>query len=97
MPLLDQVKQALKGRSGAIEKGIDTVVGQLGKYGETLKAQAEGLKARVRALDEDAGSPGTSPTTVAPQPLRGDLATPAASGTPATETGRSSRRPPPTV
>lgn len=60
---MDKVKQALKGRSGTIENGIDSVVGRLGKYGETLKTKAEGLKTRVRDLDEDRkpGS-GTSPT-----------------------------------
>lgn len=53
MGWMDKAKQALKGRSGTIEKGIDTAVDRLGTRGKSLRKPAEGLKARVRDLDED--------------------------------------------
>ena len=102
MALLDQVKQALRGRSATIEKGIDAVVGRLGQAAGALEAQAQGLKARVRALDDDAGPPGaspsttTAPTTTGPQALRGDLAPPTPPVPPAAGRGQVPP-PPPTV
>lgn len=56
MGIMDKVKQAVQGRSGMVEKGIDRAVGQVdkrtkGKYNDKLTKQATGLKARARRLD----------------------------------------------
>lgn len=56
MGIMDKVKQAVKGRSGMVEKGIDRAVGQVdkrtkGKYNNQLTKRATDLKARARRLD----------------------------------------------
>ena len=84
MGWLDKVKQAVRGRSGTVEKGIDTAVDQAskvtkGKYDDTLTKGAEGLKEQARKLDDDrageasdpAGPPPAAPPTPPPPPASG--------------------------
>lgn len=78
MGLMDKARQLMKGRSGKIEGIIDSAVGSVGKYSETLKKQAEGLKARTRDLDEERTSaPSGGTPTATDESLRGDLVRPA--------------------
>jgi hypothetical protein len=53
MALMDTVKQLMKGRSEVVERGIDTAMDHLGRYGEQLKRSAEVAKAQARNLDPD--------------------------------------------
>ena len=58
MGLMDKLKQAAKGRSEMVEKGIDTAVGQVdkrtnGKYRDKLSKGAQSLKTQARRLDEE--------------------------------------------
>ena len=83
---MDTVKQVMKGRSAMIERGIDTAVERLGRYGTSLRESAEGAKVKLRALDPERGTETAPPTTPTPTPgsatrtppatgpaLRGDL------------------------
>ncbi len=72
MPLMARLKQAMKGRSTMVEKGIDRAVAQVnkrtgGKYGDTLAKRADYLKQRARQLDDRAGS-GSGPGPDQPAP-----------------------------
>lgn len=58
MGFIDKVKQAAKGRSAMVEKGIDLAVTQVnkrtgGKYSGTLTKRANDIKERARKLDDD--------------------------------------------
>lgn len=58
MGLMDKVKQAAKGKSEMLEKGIDSAVQQVdrrtkGKYSDKLTKGAEDLKEKARRLDEE--------------------------------------------
>ena len=74
MPLMDKIKQAVKGRSQMVEKGIDRAVGEVdkrtkGKYSDTLTTRAQDLKSRARSLDEERRDPpagGSEPGPVPP-------------------------------
>lgn len=74
MALMDTVKQLMKGRSEAVEKGIDTALGHLGRYGDQLKRSAEAAKTQARKLDAERDAPGgtvvvpDAPTPSGPAP-----------------------------
>lgn len=58
MGLMDKVKQAMKGRSEAVERGIDAAASAAdkrtkGKYREKLQQGATRLKAQSRKLDDE--------------------------------------------
>ncbi len=58
MGFMDKVKQAAKGRSAMVEKGIDLAVTQVnkrtgGKYQATLTKRANDMKDRARKLDDE--------------------------------------------
>ncbi len=62
MALMDKLKQAVKGRSAMVEKGIDRAVTEAnkrtnGKYEAKLTKGARDLKARARRLDDDRNDP----------------------------------------
>ena len=84
MALMDTVKSLMKGRSGAVERGIDTALDHLGRYGEQLKRSAEGVKEQVRTLDPDRGAPGG--TVVVPDPTTPSAPAPGAAPPPAAPT-----------
>ena len=71
MGWLDKVKQAAKGRSGMVEKGIDSAVGQVskvtkGKYDDKLTKGADELKEQARKLDDARADEGAPPATPPP-------------------------------
>ena len=71
MGLMDKAKQAMKGRSEMVEKGIDRAVAEAnkrtkGKYGETLTTRAQDLKQRARQLDDQRNEPGDRTTRIDP-------------------------------
>jgi hypothetical protein len=73
MGLMDKARQAMKGRSQMVEKGIDRAVSEAnkrtkGKYGETLTARAQDLKQRARSLDDARNEPGDRTTRIDPTP-----------------------------
>jgi hypothetical protein len=74
MALMDTLKQLMKGRSEVVERGIDTAVAQLGRYGDQLKRSAEAAKAQARNLDPERSAPGgtvavpDTPTPAGPPP-----------------------------
>jgi hypothetical protein len=80
MALMDTVRQLMKGRSEAVERGVDAAVGRLGSYGETLSQRAEALKSRARALDDDrvAGAPPPAAPSSAAAPASASPPPPAA-------------------
>jgi hypothetical protein len=68
MGWLDKVKQAARGRSGMVEKGIDSAVDQVskvtkGKYDDKLSKGADGLKQQARKLDDARADEGAGPET----------------------------------
>lgn len=75
MGLMDKAKDAIKGRSQMVEKGIDVAADQVnkrskGKYAQKVNAQASKLKAQARQLDETNNDP-TAPDGPA-RPGHGD-------------------------
>ena len=72
MPFMDKIKQAVKGRSHMLEKGIDTAVAQVnkrtgGKYDTTLTKRAQDLKSRAQRLDDERRDPGPGTDTSGPE------------------------------
>ncbi len=66
MGLLDKAKQAMKGKSSTIEKGIDAAVKAAdtrtnGKYRDKLSQGAERAKAKARTMDDERPDDGESP------------------------------------
>ena len=62
MPLMDKIKQAVRGRSAMVEKGIDRAVGEVdkrtkGKYSDKLTDRAQDLKSKARELDDERRDP----------------------------------------
>ena len=58
MGWMDKLKQAARGKSEMVEKGVDTAVNQVskrtkGKYDDKLTKGAEQVKAKARSLDEE--------------------------------------------
>lgn len=85
MGLMDKAKNALRGRSAMVEKGIDRAASEAdkrtkGKYGDKLHSSAEQLKERARKLDEErargagpAGPAGTDPAPGSEPPPPGGM------------------------
>jgi hypothetical protein len=74
MGLMDKAKQAMKGRSEMVEKGIDKAVVQVNrrtnnKYGDKLTKGAQDLKQRARKLDDGRAGPGDNPDDRGPGPI----------------------------
>ena len=66
MGLMDKLKQAARGKSAMVEKGIDSAVSQVdkrtkGKYRDKLTKGAEDIKAKARRLDEERAERGDPP------------------------------------
>lgn len=68
MALMDTVRTLMKGRSGALERGVDKAIGYLGRYSDSLKRQAETVKAKARTLDPDRDEAGRSGGAPDPHP-----------------------------
>ena len=63
---MDKLKQAARGKSAMVEKGIDSAVSQVdkrtkGKYRDKLTKGADDLKAKARRLDEERAERGDPP------------------------------------
>lgn len=66
MALMDTVRQLMRGRSGAIERGVDSAISRLGRYSTTLSQRSEALKAQARALDDERTAAPPAPAVASP-------------------------------
>lgn len=82
MQMTDALKRAMKGRSSTVERGVDTALSHLERYGTALKQRAETVKERARTLDPDHTGT-TTGTTKDPAAPPADLARPATASPPA--------------
>lgn len=76
--MMEALKRAMKGRSGTVERGVDTALSHLERYSATLKQRAETVKERARTLDPDRTGPTGDPAPPAPDRLADPAAAPPA-------------------
>lgn len=84
MGLMDKAKQAVKGRSAQLERGVDQAAKMVdkrtgGKYRDKVAKGADQLKSKARTLDEDRREPsqGTNSVHGSNQETTGGTAAPA--------------------